>query len=70
MNSVPLSARHVKEREFPSLQKMCENKCFFSKRVKILLFNNETTDVSSNSQLMVYVSYRLSDATEEEMLFS
>ncbi|XP_023707491.1 protein ZBED8-like [Cryptotermes secundus] len=52
LNSVPLSAKAVKE------------------RISILAENlDETTDVSSNSQLMVYVRYKGLHPIEEELLF-
>ncbi|KAK9717243.1 hypothetical protein QE152_g24266 [Popillia japonica] len=56
LNSVPLSARIVKER----ISILAEN-------VKEQL--DETTDFSSNSQLMVYVRYKGANNFEEELLF-
>ncbi|XP_023230433.1 uncharacterized protein LOC111630550 [Centruroides sculpturatus] len=56
LNSVPLSARIVKER----ISILAEN-------VKEQV--DETTDFSSNSQLMVYVRYKGADNFEEELLF-
>lgn len=68
LNSVPLSARIVKER----ISILAENvKVIFPlKQAKYFAIQlDETTDFSSNSQLMVHVCYKGVDNFEEELLF-
>ncbi|XP_068243859.1 protein FAM200C-like [Palaemon carinicauda] len=69
LNTIPLSARVIKER-ISILAEKCEGTSdFFRKKSKEFAIQlDETTDVSSNSQLMVYIRYRGSDEIEEEML--
>ncbi|PNF33685.1 hypothetical protein B7P43_G12052 [Cryptotermes secundus] len=70
LNSVPLSAKVVKERisvlaenvKEQVISSINESKCF-------AIQLDETTDVSSSSQLKVYVRYKGLHAIEEELLF-
>jgi hypothetical protein len=70
LNSVPLSAKSVKERISILAENVREQVISSVKESKrFALQLDETTDASSNSQLMVYIRYRGSDATEEEIFF-
>ena len=69
MNTVPLSARVIKERISILAENVREQVISSVKKSKEFAIQlDETTDVSSNSQLMVYVQYWGSDEIEEEML--
>ncbi|XP_042222527.1 zinc finger BED domain-containing protein 5-like [Homarus americanus] len=69
MGSVPLSARVVKERISILAENVREQVISSIKETKDFAIQlDETTDVSSNSQLMVYARHRGSDAIEKEML--
>ncbi|XP_068247918.1 protein FAM200C-like [Palaemon carinicauda] len=70
LNTVPLSARVIKER-ISLLAENVREQVISSVKKKSKEFAiqlDETTDVSSNSQLMVYIRYRGSDEIEEEMM--
>ncbi|XP_066961776.1 protein FAM200C-like [Macrobrachium rosenbergii] len=69
LNTVPLSARVIKERISILAENVREQVISSVKKSKEFAIQlDETTDVSSNSQLMVYIRYRGSDEIEEEML--
>lgn len=69
LNSVPLSARIVKERISILAENVKEQVIFALKQAKYFAIQlDETTDFSSNSQLMVYVRYKGADYFEEELL--
>ncbi|XP_068250780.1 protein FAM200C-like [Palaemon carinicauda] len=70
LNTVPLSARVIKERISILAENVREQMISSVKKVEFAIQLDETTDVSSNSQLMVYIRYRGSDEIEEEMLCS
>ena len=68
LGSVPLSARVVKERISILAENVREQVISSIKDNKDFTIQLDgTTDVSSNSQLMVYAQYGASDAIEEEM---
>ncbi|XP_026481096.1 SCAN domain-containing protein 3-like [Ctenocephalides felis] len=70
LNSVPLSARIVKERISVLAENVNEQVVFALRQAKYFAIQlDETTDFSSNSQLMVYVRYKGVDNFEEELLF-
>ena len=70
LNSVPLSARIVKERISILAENVKEQVIVALKQAKYFAIQlDETTDLSSNSQLMVYVRYKGADNFEEELLF-
>ena len=70
LNSVPLSAKVVKERISILAENVREQVISSIKESKCFAIQlDETTDVSSNSQLMVYVRYKGLHAIEEELLF-
>lgn len=70
LNSVPLSAKIVKERISILAENVKEQIIFALKQAKYFAIQlDETTDCSSNSQLMVYVRYKGADNFEEELLF-
>ncbi|XP_068235516.1 protein FAM200C-like [Palaemon carinicauda] len=69
LNTVPLSARVIKERISILAENVREQVISSVKKSKEFAIQlDETTNVSSNSQLMVYIRYRGSDEIEEEML--
>jgi hypothetical protein len=71
LNSVPLSAEAVKERISILAENVREQVISSIKESECSAVQlDETTDVSSNSQLMVYVRYKGLSAIEEEFLFS
>ncbi|XP_023720331.1 protein FAM200A-like [Cryptotermes secundus] len=68
LNSVPLSAKVVKERISILAENVREQVISSIKESKCFAIQlDETTDVSSNSQLMVYVCYKGLHAIEEEI---
>lgn len=70
LNSVPLSARIVEERISILAENVKEQVIVALKQAKYFAIQlDETTDFSSNSQLMVYVRYKGADNFEEELLF-
>ncbi|XP_026476289.1 protein ZBED8-like [Ctenocephalides felis] len=70
LNSVPLSARLVKERISVLAENVNEQVIFALRQAKYFAIQlDETTDFSSNSRLMVYVRYKGVDNFEEELLF-
>ncbi|XP_035214636.1 protein ZBED8-like [Stegodyphus dumicola] len=70
LNSVPLSASIVNERISVLAENVKEQVIFALKQAKYFAIQlDETTDFSSNSQLMVYVRYKGADNFEEELLF-
>ncbi|XP_072380507.1 protein FAM200C-like [Diabrotica undecimpunctata] len=69
LNSVPLSARIVKERISKLAENVKEQVIFALKQVKYFAIQlDKTTDFSSNLQLMVF-RYKGADNFEEELLF-
>ncbi|XP_072392188.1 protein FAM200C-like [Diabrotica undecimpunctata] len=70
LNSLPLSARIVKDRIFILAENVKEQVIFALKQAKYFAIQlDDKTDFSSNSQLMVYVRYKGADNFEEELLF-
>jgi hypothetical protein len=70
LNSVPLSAKVVKDRISILAENVREQVISSMKESKHFAIQlDETIDVSSNSQLMVYIRYKGSDGIEEEILF-
>lgn len=70
LNSVPLSAKVVKDRISTLAENVREQVLSSINASKFFAIQlDETTDVSSNSQLMVYVRYKGLQTIEEEMLF-
>ncbi|XP_068237237.1 protein FAM200C-like [Palaemon carinicauda] len=74
LNTVPLSARVIKERISILAENVREQVISSVKKKKkskeFAIQLDETTDVSSNSQLMVYIRYGGSDEIEEMLLCS
>ncbi|XP_023721204.1 protein ZBED8-like [Cryptotermes secundus] len=70
LNSLPLSAKVVKERISILAENVREQVISSIKESKCFAIQlDETTDVSSNSKLMVYVCYKGLHAIEELLLF-
>ncbi|XP_072401680.1 protein FAM200C-like [Diabrotica undecimpunctata] len=70
LNSVPLSARIVKERISMLAENVKEQVIFALKQAKYFaILLDKTTDFSSNSQIMVYIRHKGADNFEEELLF-